>query len=136
MIATGLTRRVSRLGRIMIPIAIRNEYGIGAKDEVEIFTRDDLIVIQKYIPRNDEIQSRYSTDHEGRIVLPKSIRKEMQLTDGNDFVEIFTEQDCILLRKHERFCVICGEGEAYLTVKGKKICRNCAEEIRFLSEKY
>lgn len=130
MIATGLTRRVDKLGRIMVPIAIRNEYGIGEKDAVEIFKRDDMIVIKKYILEDGEIKSCYHTDNVGRIVLPKSIRKEFLLIDGDDFVEIFTEQDSILLRKYERNCVICGQNEGLISVKGKKICKDCLEEIR------
>lgn len=130
MVATGLTRRVDKLGRIMVPIAIRNEYGIGEKDAVEIFTREDFIVIKKYVSEDGEIKSRYSTDNVGRIVLPKSIRKEFSLMDGADFVEIFTEQDSILLRKYERNCVICGQNEGLIAVRGKKICRECLEEIQ------
>lgn len=135
MIATGLTRRVDKLGRIMVPIAIRNEYGIGEKDAVEIFTRDEMIVIKKYVSEDGEIKSRYSTDNVGRIVLPKSIRKEFTLADGDDYVEIFTEQDCILLRKYERSCAICGQNSGLVSVKGKKICKDCLDEIRtFLQE--
>lgn len=129
MIATGLTRRLDKLGRIMVPIAIRNEYGIGEKDAVEIFRRDDMIVIKKYVSQDGEIKSRYCTDNEGRIVLPKSIRKELSLADGDDYVEIFTEQDSILLRKYERSCVICGQQEGFLLVKGKKICKDCLDAI-------
>ncbi len=132
MIATGLTRRVDKLGRVMVPIAIRNEYGIGEKDAVEIFIKDDMIVIKKYALEDGEIKSRYTTDNVGRIVLPKSIRKEFSLIDGDDFVEIFTEQDSILLRKYEKNCVICGENEGLVSVKGKKICKACLEEIRAL----
>ena len=135
MIATGLTRRVDKLGRIMVPKSIRNEYGIGEKDAVEIFTRDEMIVIKKYVSENGEIKSRYSTDNVGRIVLPKSIREEFDLVDGVDFVEIFTEQDSILLRKYERNCAICGKNEGLALIKGKKICQNCLDEIRtFLQE--
>ncbi|MBQ7792403.1 MAG: hypothetical protein IJ367_02795 [Clostridia bacterium] len=135
MIATGLTRRVDKLGRIMVPIAIRNDYGIGENDAVEIFTRDEMIVIKKYVSEDGEIKSRYSTDNVGRIVLPKSIRKEFTLADGDDYVEIFTEQDCILLRKYERNCAICGQNNGLVSVKGKKICKDCLEEIRaFLQE--
>lgn len=134
MVATGLTRRVDKLGRIMVPIAIRSEYGIGEKDAVEIYTRDNFIVIKKYDLPDGEIKSRYCTDNVGRIVLPKSIRKEFSLTDGDDYVEIFTEQDSILLRKYERNCVICGNVEGLVSVKDKKICRDCVAQIKALGE--
>lgn len=129
MIATGLTRRIDRLGRIMVPKAIRNEYGIGEHTSVEIFTKDDYIVIQKYIPTEVEIHSKYHTDNVGRIVLPKSIRKQFQLTENDDYVEIFTEEHCILIKKYEKSCVICGSQENLLTVKEKKICQDCVATI-------
>lgn len=134
MIATGLTRRVDKLGRIMVPIAIRSEYGIGEKDEVEIFTRDNFIVIKKYDLSGGEIRSRYCTDNVGRIVLPKSIRKEFSLADGDDYVEIFTEHDSILLKKYERNCIICGNVEGLVSVKDKKICQDCLAQIKALAD--
>ncbi|MBQ7950650.1 MAG: AbrB/MazE/SpoVT family DNA-binding domain-containing protein [Clostridia bacterium] len=133
MVATGLTRRIDKLGRIMIPIAIRNEYGIGEKDAVEIYTRDKFLVIKKYALPDGEIKSRYSTDNVGRIVLPKSIREDFAFVDGVDYVEFFTEQDSILLRKYEKECVICGKTEGLVLVKGKKICADCIQEIKQLS---
>lgn len=134
MVATGLTRRIDKLGRVMIPIAIRSEYGIGEKDAVEIFTRDNFIVIKKYALPDGEIKSRYCTDNAGRIVLPISIRKEFSLSDGVDYIEIFTEQDSILLRKYERECVICGNAEGLVTVKSKKICADCLQLIKTIKE--
>ncbi|MBO5408080.1 MAG: hypothetical protein J6A61_01540 [Clostridia bacterium] len=130
MIATGLTRRIDKLGRIMVPKAIRSEYGIGEHTAVEIYTNEEYIVIQKYSQKDVEIQSKYHTDNVGRIVLPKSIRKQFLLTENDDYVEIFTEEHSILLKKYEKSCVICGGQEELILVKGKKICRDCLEEIK------
>ena len=128
MIATGLTRRIDKLGRIMVPKAIRSEYGIGEHTSVEIYTDAEYIIIRKYSQTDIEIQSKYHTDNVGRIVLPKSIRKEFMLTE-DDYVEIFTEEHSILLKKYEKHCMICGGGAQLISFKGKKICQSCVEEL-------
>ncbi len=129
MVATGLTRRIDKLGRIMVPKAIRSEYGIAEHTAVEIFTKGEYIVIKKYALSDGDIQSRYHTDNVGRIVLPKAIRKQFGLAECDDYVEIFTEEQSILLKKYERSCVICGKNEGLLQIKDKKICRECVAEI-------
>ena len=129
MIATGLTRRIDKLGRIMVPKAIRSEYGISEHTPVEIYTRDEFIVIKKYTVSDGDIQSRYHTDNVGRIVLPKAIRKQFGLAECDDFVEIFTEEQSILLKKYERSCAICGNSEGLMQIRDKKICKECVAEI-------
>ncbi len=129
MIATGLTRRIDNLGRIMLPKAIRSEYGIGNRDAVEIFTRGEYIVIRKHEITDGEIKSRYTTDNVGRIVLPKAIRKDFQFVDGEDFLEIFTEEQSILLKKYERSCVLCNSTDSLVEFCGKKICTACIKEL-------
>ena len=129
MIATGLTRRIDKLGRIMVPKAIRSEYAISEHTPVEIFTRGEFIVIKKYTVSDGDIQSRYHTDNVGRIVLPKAIRKQFGLAECDDYVEIFTEEHSILLKKYERSCVICGGHEGLTQIRDKKICKDCVAEI-------
>ena len=48
MKATGIIRRVDELGRVVIPIEIRNKFNIVEKDPIEIFVDDSSIVLQKY----------------------------------------------------------------------------------------
>lgn len=50
MKSTGIVRRLDDLGRIVLPIEIRKGLGIDAKDSLEIFTRDDTIILRKYEP--------------------------------------------------------------------------------------
>ncbi|MEK4025594.1 MULTISPECIES: AbrB/MazE/SpoVT family DNA-binding domain-containing protein [Sporosarcina] len=49
-------------------------------------------------------------DHLGRIVIPKELRKSLQLDKG-DPIEIFAEEDRIILRKYQvnKACFITGE---------------------------
>ncbi len=50
MKSTGVVRKVDELGRIVLPISIRQTMDIGEKDSLEIFTEDNRIILQKYQP--------------------------------------------------------------------------------------
>ena len=47
MKSTGIIRRVDELGRIVIPVELRNKLGIGEKDPLEIFVDGSSIVLKK-----------------------------------------------------------------------------------------
>ena len=48
MKSTGIIRRVDELGRVVIPIEIRNKFGIAEKDPIEIFVDGSSIVLKKH----------------------------------------------------------------------------------------
>jgi len=48
MKSTGIVRRIDELGRIVLPAEMRRIFNINEKDAVEIFTKDDMIVLKKY----------------------------------------------------------------------------------------
>ena len=50
MKATGITRRLDELGRIVLPKSIREEFEIHEKDPVETYTDEDKIILKKYLP--------------------------------------------------------------------------------------
>lgn len=50
MKATGIIRRVDELGRVVIPIEIRNQFNIVEKDPIEIYVDNSSIVLRKYEP--------------------------------------------------------------------------------------
>lgn len=50
MKATGIIRRVDELGRVVIPIEIRNQFNIVEKDPIEIYVDDSSIILKKYEP--------------------------------------------------------------------------------------
>ena len=50
MKATGIIRRVDELGRVVIPIEIRNQFKIVEKDPIEIYVDDSSIILKKYEP--------------------------------------------------------------------------------------
>ena len=50
MKATGIIRRVDELGRVVIPIELRNKFGITEKDPMEIYVDSSSIILKKYEP--------------------------------------------------------------------------------------
>ena len=50
MKATGIVRKVDELGRVVIPIELRNKFDIKVKDPIEIFVESNSIVLRKYEP--------------------------------------------------------------------------------------
>lgn len=80
MKATGIIRRVDELGRVVIPIEIRNQFNIVEKDPIEIYVDNDAIVLKKY----------------------------------------------------EKSCIFCGNTENILEYNGKLVCKKCSENINAL----
>ncbi len=50
MKSSGIVRKVDELGRIVIPIEIRQNMDIKVKDPLEIFIDDEMIILRKYQP--------------------------------------------------------------------------------------
>ena len=48
MKSTGIVRRLDELGRIVVPIDIRNKLSITEKDPMEIYIEGDKIVLRKF----------------------------------------------------------------------------------------
>lgn len=67
-------------------------------------------------------------DELGRIVLPIETRKSLDL-EAKDGVEIFVEQDRIILKKYEPCCIFCGDADNVTYYKDKRVCRTCLSEL-------
>ena len=50
MKATGIVRHLDKLGRVVLPMELRNAFELKEKDGVEIFVDGDDIVLRKYNP--------------------------------------------------------------------------------------
>lgn len=48
MKSTGIVRKVDELGRIVLPIEMRRTLGITERDQIEIYTEANGIILQKY----------------------------------------------------------------------------------------
>ncbi|MGX5469142.1 AbrB/MazE/SpoVT family DNA-binding domain-containing protein [Bacillus toyonensis] len=74
MKATGVTRKVDYLGRVVILKELRNTLGIKEKSPLEIFVEGEDIVLQKYQPGGvctltGEISNRNISLGNGKITL-------------------------------------------------------------------
>lgn len=68
-------------------------------------------------------------DQLGRIVLPKELRKILQIKE-KDALEIYTEGEQIILKKYEPDCIFCGDARNVNNYKGKNICSKCLKELK------
>lgn len=68
-------------------------------------------------------------DQLGRFVLPREIRKTMELETG-DAIEIYVEEDRIILRKYAPSCIFCGEAQDVTLFHSKLVCRGCMEALK------
>lgn len=64
----------------------------------------------------------------GRVVLPIELRRTMDI-GTKDMIEIFVEDDHIILKKYNPSCVFCGDARGVIPIKGKLICKNCLAEL-------
>ena len=64
-------------------------------------------------------------DELGRIVLPIELRRTLGI-DEKDALEIYVDQEKIILKKYEPACVFCGNASDNQLFHGKNVCRECA----------
>ncbi|MGE5629591.1 MAG: AbrB/MazE/SpoVT family DNA-binding domain-containing protein [Caulobacteraceae bacterium] len=67
-------------------------------------------------------------DQLGRIVIPMETRREFDIDIG-DSLEVYVDEERIILKKYEPGCIFCGNVDNIEIYKGKKVCRNCIKEM-------
>lgn len=67
-------------------------------------------------------------DELGRIVLPIELRRTLDIAE-RDELEIYMENDRIILQKFEPACLFCGSSRNLLSYRGKNVCQSCAKKI-------
>lgn len=67
-------------------------------------------------------------DELGRIVLPKELRRTFGINEG-DPLEIFTEDETIILRKYKVGCAVCGSMHKVKKIENVTLCSTCAERF-------
>lgn len=63
-------------------------------------------------------------DDLGRIVLPIELRRTLGISD-RDSLEIFVDNNNIVLKKYEPACIFCGSADNVINFKDKIICSEC-----------
>lgn len=68
-------------------------------------------------------------DELGRFVIPAELRRTQGI-DVGDELEIFADEDGIVLRKYARGCTLCGSDDVLLELpNGRAVCASCARVI-------
>ena len=76
MKSTGIVRRVDELGRVVIPIELRNKFGIAEKDPIEIYVDGSSIILKKYEPNCIFCgSSKKLIDYKGKLVCGKCAKQ-------------------------------------------------------------
>ncbi len=70
-----------------------------------------------------------NVDELGRLVLPKELRKHLNI-DNQTPVEITSEDDKIIIRRFNPRCIFCNDEADIVVFKGKKLCRACLDALR------
>ena len=70
-------------------------------------------------------------DELGRIVLPITIRRTFDIKE-KDLLEIYAEQDRIIMRKLQSTCCFCDATDGLTEFSGKLICPDCLEKLKNL----
>lgn len=70
-------------------------------------------------------------DELGRIVLPKELRRTLQIKEGEP-LEIYVDGAAIVIKKYNdvRKCTFCGKESTQLLCN-KGICDNCIKTLKF-----
>ena len=68
-------------------------------------------------------------DELGRIVIPIELRRTLGIEE-KDSLEIYVDNEKVILKKDEPACVFCGNAENVHHYKGKNICQLCLDELK------
>lgn len=67
-------------------------------------------------------------DDLGRIVLPIELRRMLDIAE-RDELEIYVENDRIVLQKYEPACIFCGSSHNLITYERKNVCQACVRKM-------
>ncbi len=68
-------------------------------------------------------------DSLGRIVIPIELRRTLDI-DFKDSLEIYVEDDKIILKKYAPACSFCNNASDIQQFKGKNICAECLADLK------
>ncbi len=68
-------------------------------------------------------------DELGRIVLPIELRRTLDINE-RDSIEIFVENNQVILKKYEPACIFCGNASNVENYKGRNICQDCLNDLK------
>ena len=68
-------------------------------------------------------------DDLGRIVLPIELRRNLKI-GKRDMLEIYVEEDKIILAKQSQGCVFCGSPDNVVQFRDKCVCNDCLAQLK------
>lgn len=68
-------------------------------------------------------------DELGRIVLPIELRRTLDIAE-KDALEIYVDQEAIILKKYKTSCTFCSSNENLVEFKGKAVCAECLAQLK------
>ena len=72
-------------------------------------------------------------DELGRIVIPIELREKLEI-EVKDLIEIYVDNDKIVLKKYEPSCLFCGNTKELTKYKDKLVCQKCISKIKEKNE--
>ena len=85
MKSTGIIRRVDELGRVVIPMEIRNQFNIVEKDPIEIYVEGSCIVLKKYEPNCIFCgNTKNLVEYKDKLVCDKCIKSIVKLSETDE----------------------------------------------------
>lgn len=67
-------------------------------------------------------------DNLGRIVLPIELRRTLDIAECDE-LEIYMENDRIILQKFEQACIFCGSTRGLFSYRRKNVCQECLKKM-------
>lgn len=67
-------------------------------------------------------------DELGRIVLPIELRRTLDIAE-RDELEIYLDDDKVVLRKYEPSCIFCGSPRSLVSYRGRNVCMECIQNM-------
>lgn len=68
-------------------------------------------------------------DAVGRFVIPMELRKHLKIVDAQDQLEVFVDEDKIILKKFIPSCFLCGNEADLIEFNEHKICKSCIAKL-------
>lgn len=136
MKSTGIVRKIDNLGRIVLPAELRSALDIRHNTPIEIYTDYYCVILKKQHNEAGILESTKivrKVDNLGRIVLPVELRSALDFQNESP-IEIFTDDNCIILKKYQPSCIFCGEARDVIEFEGKIICSACLKKLKELEK--
>jgi len=69
-----------------------------------------------------------NVDNLGRIVIPKEVRKALNMSEGTA-IEMLADDKGIYMRRYEVGCTFCKGMDELVEFGGTRVCKDCAAKI-------